>query len=180
MTFSSTIHEAHYLSSKVCGHWRRDGVTVAVLVIVHQMLPIPRRAFALGWCSREEISQILVVVAHPLYSEIEATLEAPIGWWASSVYGNDGTTLLIACSSKPKTHWRNCPRVLKTGSKHRSPIWARLWRLVRDPHSTRNPWCENWMCAKKCFWMCSSVLVQKPKILKPHPEGRTVPNNIYI
>lgn len=60
----------------------------------------------------------------------EATLEEAIGCWKSSVYSNDGATLLIAHSNKPtlknkkqkkKTHahthihahWRNCPRVLK-------------------------------------------------------------------
>lgn len=59
-------------------HWHRAGVTVAALVILHQTFPTGR-LHQVEECSRERISKILVVVAHPLYSEIEATLEAPVG-----------------------------------------------------------------------------------------------------
>lgn len=127
MTFFSTIYEARYIFTKVSEQWHRAGVTFALLVIRHQIFPIP------GWGMLKRTDKLNPCGgSSSLHSEIEATLEAPIGCWKSSVYGNDGTTLLIACSSKPKTHWRKCPRVLKTGQQHQSPIWARLRRFITD------------------------------------------------
>ncbi len=121
---------------------------------------IKRFLFQVEACSREQISWVLAVAAHPLYSEIEATLEAPIGRWKSSVYGNDGTTLLIACSSKPKTHWRNCPRVLKTGKQHQSPIWARRWRFRADGNKLETLMRISDMC-RIFLWMWIFVFMQE-------------------
>lgn len=76
MAFRSKIHEAHYRPARV-ERWHRVGIVVAALNTVHEAFPV--RLHQVEECSREQISNIRVVEAHRFHSELEATLEVPVG-----------------------------------------------------------------------------------------------------